>query len=533
MQNKPNWDDRLRPAAAKPCSRGDAEAQRKARLNPSGPLRPGVSARGIKCEVENKPNLPGGPDPAGRGEWGECAKQTQFPTGEIPQRSTVLSFHHSRRMPFVQNEAKLGQDETSGGWCLRETNRAKQSQFPPEHQEGQVLCRKGIMVNHTCKRLRQNKANSGRSPVGRGQRDVGRGTKAPNEPNLVWAPRKGRGWPPDPAGARRRQTKPISAGAAGGASGLQERSYGERHVQQASAKQSQFAGTTPDGRGTGESAAEPALRRIAPNKPNSSIADWDSPVAGRPARPLSPGAACTKRSQFGDGRAASGERNAQNEPNWAQRIVRNEPNSVGSNLQNEPNSRRPGYPPFQHSTIPGFQSDACCAKRTQLPEAGHRGGVRRGRVGRGMLYKQTQFLPLCRSGDRRPGRARPHPTRGAIAPNKPNSAPRRADRVPGRRKCAKRSHLVPPPLCNRWNGTKQSQFRKVRAGVGRQMCKTNPILARRAEPMDLESTTVCRPHPLRSLRALCGCDRAATAIECDKQCRGRRWIRWSAIARRK
>ncbi len=119
-----------------------------------------------------------------------------------------------------------------------------------------------------CNRLRQNKANSGRSPVGRGQRDVGRGTNAPNEPNLVRAPRKGRGWPPDPAGARRRQTKPIAAGAAGGASGLQERSYGERHVQQASAKQSQFTGTTPDGRGTGKSAAEPALRRIAPNKPN-------------------------------------------------------------------------------------------------------------------------------------------------------------------------------------------------------------------------------------------------------------------------
>jgi hypothetical protein len=58
MQNKPNWDDRLRPAA-RTCSRGDAETRRKARLNPSGPLRPGVSARGIKCEVENKPNLAG------------------------------------------------------------------------------------------------------------------------------------------------------------------------------------------------------------------------------------------------------------------------------------------------------------------------------------------------------------------------------------------------------------------------------------------------------------------------------------------
>ncbi len=37
--------------------------------------------------------------------------------------------------------------------------RAKQSQFPPEQREGQVPCRKGVMVNRTCNRLRQNKAN--------------------------------------------------------------------------------------------------------------------------------------------------------------------------------------------------------------------------------------------------------------------------------------------------------------------------------------------------------------------------------------
>jgi hypothetical protein len=58
------------------------------------------------------------------------AKQTQFLAAEIPQRSTVLSFHHSRPIPIVQDKAKLGQDGTSGERCLREANRAKQSQFP-------------------------------------------------------------------------------------------------------------------------------------------------------------------------------------------------------------------------------------------------------------------------------------------------------------------------------------------------------------------------------------------------------------------
>ena len=57
-------------------------------------------------------------------------------------------------------------------------------------------------------------------------------------------------------------------GATGGASALQKKIYGELHMQQASAKQSQFAGTAPDGCGTGESPAELSVKRIARNKPN-------------------------------------------------------------------------------------------------------------------------------------------------------------------------------------------------------------------------------------------------------------------------
>jgi hypothetical protein len=109
-------------------------------------------------------------------------------------------------------------------------------------------------------------------------------------------------------------------------------------------------------------------------------------------------------------------------------------------------------------------------------------------------------LSIADCGLRIGDRGKPHPARSSIAPNKPNSA-RPAGR-PG------------PPE--------------------EEMCETNPILARQAEPMDLESAaTACRPHPLRPLPALCGCDRAARAIECGQQCRGRRCIRWSAIARRK
>jgi hypothetical protein len=44
-----------------------------------------------------------------------------------------------------------------------ESDRAKQTQFPPQRLEGQRLGGKGVMVNSTFDRPRQNKANSGGS----------------------------------------------------------------------------------------------------------------------------------------------------------------------------------------------------------------------------------------------------------------------------------------------------------------------------------------------------------------------------------
>jgi hypothetical protein len=105
----------------------------------------------------------------------------------------------------------------------------------------------------------------------------------------------------------------------------------------------------------------------------------------------------------------------------------NKPNSAGSR-------RSSPYKQTQFASA-GWAGEAVagayCAKQTQLPEAGHRGGVRRAgpptlvdrakqtqfggppgdrgadyakqtqscRRARGRLYKRTQFLPLCRSGD--------------------------------------------------------------------------------------------------------------------------------------
>ncbi len=42
---------------------------------------------------------------------------------------------------------------------------AKQTQFGPRQNEGQVPCRKRVMIHRTCNRLRQNKAKLGRTGV--------------------------------------------------------------------------------------------------------------------------------------------------------------------------------------------------------------------------------------------------------------------------------------------------------------------------------------------------------------------------------
>ncbi len=272
MQNKSNWDDQLRPAAAKTCSRGDAEARRKARLNPSGPLRPGVSARGIKCAVENKPNLarpgqrrvcdgercetkpiPGGvgnPSPAPRpSAKGGCTNKANsrrskkkgkcFAGNELWWIGHAWAFGETKPIPGEArwDEARGTRDEAQ----MRQTNPiwsgrggrdaggrqtppghdgAKQSQFPPALREGQVVCRKEVMVNGTCNRRRQNKANLPARPrTGMGQGSQQRSRRSgvlrqtnpicgsrdtplfqgsspmaimQNKPNLPRAPRNGR-----------------------------------------------------------------------------------------------------------------------------------------------------------------------------------------------------------------------------------------------------------------------------------------------------------------------------------------------------
>jgi hypothetical protein len=88
-----------------------------------------------------------------------------------------------------------------------------------------------------------------------------------------------------------RQTNPIWATAKQRASGLQERIYGESYREQASEKQSQFAGPAPDGRRPGSHrwSCRPGVLRQTKPIPRLRIADWGRTGCGTPTgRPAAP-----------------------------------------------------------------------------------------------------------------------------------------------------------------------------------------------------------------------------------------------------
>jgi hypothetical protein len=92
-------------------------------------------------------------------DWGRSYKQTQF-----QKESQALRVKCEAGEPVRVLRVFLLQTShfrLSAERRLPRANCAKQSQFPPEQQEEQVLCGEGVMVNRTRNRLRQNKANWG------------------------------------------------------------------------------------------------------------------------------------------------------------------------------------------------------------------------------------------------------------------------------------------------------------------------------------------------------------------------------------
>jgi hypothetical protein len=154
-----------------------------------------------------------------------------LPPGQIVRNKTNLP----ERPPRGAGRGSHQQSRRCG--VLRQTNpiprlRIADHVIASEARQSGLRIQKGLgPAARACGAGCTNKPNLPRYAGRGGPQGRGRGRNAPNEPNLARVARKGRGWPGEPAGARRRQTKPISGGATGGASVLQERSYGTSHVQ--------------------------------------------------------------------------------------------------------------------------------------------------------------------------------------------------------------------------------------------------------------------------------------------------------------
>jgi hypothetical protein len=89
-------------------------------------------------------------------------------------------------------------------------NRAKQSQFDPKRQTGQVLWAKGLMVSYTYTGPQQNKANSRQCRVERGQGDGGRAVWY-KQSQFAAEPQVG-GWTARSMRAKRSQFGPVVRG---------------------------------------------------------------------------------------------------------------------------------------------------------------------------------------------------------------------------------------------------------------------------------------------------------------------------------
>ncbi len=240
---------------------------------------------------QNKANLP----PDGRGRPSARPKALTLPPGT---GTTAPNKANSRREACGTNKANSARVVLPHG-----VKGAKQSQFSAGGQDRQVFGGKGVMVNWTCNRPRQNKANFRR--VGRGLADGGRRANAQNEPNF------GGSFEFEGSSLKRNvRNKPNLAGRdrAGGAKGgpggrstpllhhfmIPWRPWSPMgHQGTKCAKRTQFAagpdGTGPQGRGTRGKCAK---RTQFPRR--------DRAVLPRPStrRPRPRQADCAKQSQF-------------------------------------------------------------------------------------------------------------------------------------------------------------------------------------------------------------------------------------------
>jgi hypothetical protein len=215
----------------------------------TSPIWSGLGSAGSVTVKDAKQSLSrlrrAGREPQERGTRNKCAKQTQLPAEQKEgQRFGGKGFMVNRTVYRPrQNKANFG------GWDAARPSPRPEAPFAGSGQALTMPPGTGASARHRldaplretkpipgsagrdggprgkCAKQSQTRASWGIWGTGR-RRDEHRAI-APNKPNLARVASQGPGWPGEPAEARRRQTKPICAGATGRASAWRERSYGE------------------------------------------------------------------------------------------------------------------------------------------------------------------------------------------------------------------------------------------------------------------------------------------------------------------
>jgi hypothetical protein len=274
-----------------------------------------------------------------------------------PHCSTIPSFQHSSLRPKAQVDSR------------------QTKPIPLERREGQVLCGKEVMVNWTCNRLRQNKANLSIADCGLDtdlRRDApcglpprtraGRSCKT--NPICLRTGRQGRGW------SQSCKTNPILPP-------NRQRGLWNR------AKRTQFAagvrrGKYLVGKGVMPNWTHKGPRQNEANSPAHGSGRWP---ASLPAPPVASVVQTNPICRRGQERPA------------AKAFGLDDATPAGTNVQNEANSPRaaPRASALWRKSYDQLGRHGASARQSQF--RGGQAWARAGKGWRGRLYKQSQFTP--------------------------------------------------------------------------------------------------------------------------------------------
>jgi hypothetical protein len=421
---------------------GQAPPYEWAQLRQTNPIQPGwpagwVPARGNRAKRTQSRHVARASCPWIR-IMGARAHAT-IPAGEIPHRSTVLSFHHSKPMPIVQNEPNLAgragsrrakcakQSQTWAGWGIWGPARGKPIVQNEANFAGSLKCKVSSVKSG------KPGVEPWESSYFRLYTSLGRRPFVQNEANSPGGARWDGVWRTRIVEDNRAKRSQF------GQTGNQDRSLESENAQNKPNLPGGAGRPSLAPRPSGLAPAEPILRNKANSPPPGTVSGEDAQPTKSRLRQTKP-----NLGRMGYLGGASGRHKVQNEANWGQPAWHPDANYA----------KRTQFPDCGLETdLPLRPVWADCAKRTQSARRGRvaRGGKPGGR--RANAQNEPNFGGSGQESDANGAKRSQFLDCGLqIAQNEPNSpAGARWDGVWGTRivegNCAKRSQFA----AHRWN----------------------------------------------------------------------------------